>query len=163
VNRWRSPIVWGLIGLGLLCILFLIVPKRIKPGTGHLELVATRWVPDAGAEKLDVNALNLKAQDMVQFGLSAPSNGYAAIVADDGKRTARVLFPSSGLTAEFFSPQSPSVAAPVMIGVEKSPVRVWGLFSRSVFPLEWAIKAIERGQSLDEVVPTGVHLTKTEL
>lgn len=144
-RRWM---LWVPLATAAAALLIFFVRPPVEPERsvkGSVVLTVFRQRGDAPVEQLE-NGATVRPGDHVRFSITAPADGFVAVISRDGAGKVSTYHPFGSAQAAPHKAKEPLLQSAIALDDVRGKERVWAVFSEKPFELAPLLQQIERGE-----------------
>ena len=144
----RSWLLWLPLAAAAAALLIFFVRPAVEPESsvkGSVVLTVFRQRGDAPAEQLE-NGATVRPGDHVRFSITAPADGFVAVISRDGAGKVSTYHPFGSPQAAPHKAKEPLLQSAIALDDVRGKERVWAVFSEKPFELAPLLQQLERGE-----------------
>lgn len=164
-RRWWSVPLW----LAPLAAAALVLVVVFVPDGGEGDFIVKGAVTLTVHKKVGEQSARVErgqvlgAGDSIRFEVGAPKEGHVAIVGKDARGAVTVYHPYGANQAAPYQPDDRLLEGAIELDEVAGKETLYALWSERPFQLDWAVRALERNERLEDARPKGVLLDRVVL
>lgn len=144
-RRW---LLWLPLAAAAAALLVFFVRPPVEPESsvkGSVVLTVFRQRGDDPVERLE-NGATVRPGDHVRFSITAPTDGFVAVISRDGAGKVSTYHPFGSQQAAPHKAKEPLLQSAIALDDVRGRERVWAVFSEKPFEIAPLVQQIERGE-----------------
>ncbi|MBM4777721.1 MAG: DUF4384 domain-containing protein [Archangiaceae bacterium] len=144
-RRW---LLWLPLAAAAAAMLVFFIQPPVEPEhsvKGSVVLTVFRQRGDDPVERLE-NGATVRPGDHVRFSITAPADGFVAVISRDGAGKVSTYHPFGSQQAAPYKAKEPLLQSAIALDDVRGKERVWAVFSEKPFELAPLLRQIERGE-----------------